>query len=69
MSVEFDRESPGSLTQGLLIGKLLIGGLGVIMSRSGYVRGDLVCKRERQCAGAFWGTRPKTCFAGQGRHR
>ena len=30
MSVEFDRESPGkSLTQGLLIGKLLIGGLGV----------------------------------------
>ena len=30
MSVEFDRESPGSLTQGLLIGKLLIGGLGVL---------------------------------------
>ena len=29
MSVEFDRESPGSLTQGLLIGKLLLGGLGV----------------------------------------
>ena len=29
MSVEFYRESPGKLTQGLLIGKLLIGGLGV----------------------------------------
>ena len=29
MSVEFHRESPESLTQGLLIEKLLIGGLGV----------------------------------------
>ena len=29
MSVEFDRDLPESLTQGLLIGKLLIGGLGV----------------------------------------
>ena len=29
MSVEFDRVSPGSLTQGLLIGTLLMGGLGV----------------------------------------
>ena len=29
MSVEFDRGLPESLTRGLLIGKLLIGGLGV----------------------------------------
>ena len=33
MSVEFDRGLPESLTQGLLIGKLLVGGLGVLADK------------------------------------
>ena len=35
MSVEFIGSLPESLTQGLLVGKLLVGGLGVIMSDCG----------------------------------
>ena len=35
MSVEFDDGFPEDLTQGLLIGKLLIGGLGVVNKASG----------------------------------
>ena len=31
MSVEFDRGSPESLIQGFLVGRFLVGGLGVIL--------------------------------------